>query len=333
MTADGTAGHTVAVLAYDGMTGYESGIVTEVFGLRWPDIDVPWYDLKICTERPEPVRVIGGATLSTPHGLEELAEAQTVVIPSVRDPRTAPSPRVVAVLRKAHEAGARIVSICTGAFPVAEAGLLDGRVATTHWRYADLLRARYPSVEVDPAPLYVDSGDVLTSAGCSAGMDLCLHLVRKDHGAAIANAVARRLVVPPHREGGQAQFVEAPIGVDPEDDRISRSMAWALENLNQPITLDQLAARATMSARSYLRHFTRATGTTPVRWLIAQRVQASLPLLETTSASVEEIATAVGFDTAVTFRHHFVRAMGLAPSAYRRSFHAGEAVAAHAAAR
>jgi len=316
---------SVAVLAYDGMSAFETGIVTEVFGIAWPEIDVPWYRLAICTETSEPVRMIGGATLQTPHGLDALAAAGTVIVPSVADPLREPSPQVVAALRRAREDGARLVSICTGAFALAGAGLLDGRRATTHWRHSELLRRRYPRVDVDPAPLYVDDGEVLTSAGCAAGLDLCIHLVRRDHGAAVANAVARRLVIPPHREGGQAQYIEAPVADDPDDNRIALSMTWMLENLHQPITLEQLAERAHMSARSYLRQFQRCAGTSPIKWLIARRVQASLPLLERTDLGVEQIAAAVGFETPVTFRHHFSRAMRTSPSAYRRAFHPREA--------
>jgi AraC family transcriptional activator FtrA len=311
---------SVAVLAYDGMSPFETGIVTEVFGLTWPEIDVPWYTFTICAETPEPLRVIGGATLQTRHGLDTLAAADTVVVPSVADPQQDPSPTVVEALRRAHDNGARLVSICSGAFALAGAGLLDGRRATTHWRYTDLLRRRHPRVDVDPAPLYVDDGDVLTSAGCAAGLDLCIHLVRRDHGAAVANAVARRLVISPHREGGQAQYIEGPVVADPDDDRIGASMAWMLENLHRAITLESVAARAHMSPRSFLRHFLRCTGTSPIKWLIARRIQASLPLLERTDAAVEQVAAAVGFETAVTFRHHFTRAMRTSPSAYRRAF-------------
>jgi AraC family transcriptional activator FtrA len=311
---------TVSVLAYDGMSAFETGIVTEVFGLVWSDIDVPWYRLKICTERAEPVRMVGGATLHTPNGLDELARAGTVVIPSVKDIGRKPSPELVAALRRAHKRGARIVSICSGAFALAEAGLLDGRRATTHWRYAEELRRKYPKVDVDANSLYVDGEDVLTSAGCAAGLDLCLHLVRKDFGAGVANAVARRLVVPPHRDGGQAQYIESAISAGPADDRIARSMNWVLENLTTTVSVAALAKRAAMSERTYLRHFARCTGTTPIRWLIAQRVQASLELLESTETPIEEIATTVGFDTAVTYRHHFAKAMSTSPSAYRRTF-------------
>ncbi|MGI5230755.1 transcriptional regulator FtrA [Actinoallomurus sp. CA-142502] len=311
---------TVAVLAYDGMSPFETGIVTEVFGLPRPELDVPWYDLTVCAERPGPLNVVGGATLDTRHGLDVLASAETVIVPGVSDVRGGSSPALVAALRRAHARGARVVSICSGAFALAAAGLLDGRRATTHWQYADLLRRRFPRVRVDPDVLYIDDGDVLTSAGSAAGLDLCLHLVRRDHGPSIANAVARRLVVPPHREGGQAQFIEAPMPPDVDDDRITGSMTWALANLRAEITVETLARHAHMSTRTYLRHFARCTGTSPIRWLIHQRVQASLPLLERTSTPIEEIARAVGFASPVTYRSHFTRAMRTSPSAYRRAF-------------
>jgi AraC family transcriptional regulator, transcriptional activator FtrA len=314
-------GPTVSVLAFDGMSVFETGIVSEVFGLPRPELGVPWYELTICAETPGPVRIVGGATLHTTHGLDAFAAAGTLIVPGVPDVTADPSPRLTAALREAHARGARIMSICSGAFALAGAGLLDGRRATTHWRYADLLRRRYPAVRVDADVLYLDDGDVLTSAGSAAGLDLCVHLVRRDFGPTIANAVARRLVIQPHRDGGQAQFIETPVAADPDDDRLARSMDWALAHLATPITVEMLARRAHMSARTYLRHFARSTGTTPIRWLIARRIQASLPLLETGTAGIEEIAATVGFETAVTYRHHFAAAMRTSPSAYRRGFH------------
>ncbi|MFD4440774.1 helix-turn-helix domain-containing protein [Nocardia sp. NPDC058519] len=311
---------SVSVLAYDGMTAFETGIVVEVFGLTWPDIEQPWYELKICTETPDPIRVIGGATLTSPYGLAEFAAADTVVVPSVADPRAPTSPELIDALRQAHSNGSRIVSICSGAFALAAAGLLDGRRATTHWRYAALLRERYPAVEVDPEPLYTDEGDILTSAGCAAGLDLALHLVRKDLGASVANAVARRLVIQPHRAGGQAQYIESPMPPEPLDAPIARSLSWALEHLADPIGIPDLARVAGLSPRTYLRHFVRETGATPSKWLIAQRIQAALAMLETGDAPIEEIATAAGFATPVTFRHHFTRAVRTSPSSYRRTF-------------
>ncbi|MFC4376709.1 GlxA family transcriptional regulator [Nocardia halotolerans] len=315
-------GSTVSVLAYDGMTAFETGIVIEVFGLVWPDIDQPWYELKICTETPDPIRVIGGATLTSPYGLTEFAAADTVVVPSVADPRAPTSPELIDALRHARDNGARIVSICSGAFALAAAGLLDGRRATTHWRYADLLRERYPLIEVDPEPLYTDEGDILTSAGCAAGLDLALHLVRTDLGAAVANAIARRLVIQPHRTGGQAQYIESPMPPEPLDAPVARSLSWAIEHLAEPIGIPDLARVAGLSQRTYLRHFVRSTGTTPSKWLTGQRIQAALTMLESGNAPIEEIAVAAGFATPVTFRHHFARTMHTSPSAYRSTFQA-----------
>jgi AraC family transcriptional regulator, transcriptional activator FtrA len=232
------------------------------------------------------------------------------------------SPALLTALREGHARGARIVSICSGAFALAEAGLLDGLEATTHWQYADLLARRFPAVRVNPDVLYVDSGQILTSAGSAAGLDLCLHLIRLDYGAAIANSVARRLVLPPHRDGGQAQFIEGGVRpVDASGGGVARSMAWALEHLAERIAVVDLARVAVMSERTYIRQFGRATGTAPLRWLVAQRVAAARALLETADASVEEIGAAVGFSDPAGFRRHFVRAVGASPSAYRRTFH------------
>ncbi len=317
------AHHAVAVYAFDGMSPFELGCVVEVFGLPRPELGVPWYELKVCAESPKPLRAVGGFTMATEYGLDDFASADTVIVTAVPDVRGEVPASLVSALRQAHERGARVVSICSGAFALAAAGLLDGRKATTHWRYADLLAERYPDVRVDPDVLYVDDGSILTSAGSAAGLDLCLHIVRRDHGPSIANSVARRLVLPPHREGGQAQFIEAavrPIADDGESDGIARSLEWALANLASPIAVADLARAARMSQRSYLRHFTRATGTSPLRWLVAQRIAAARPLLESTNAPVEEVGAAVGFADAATFRHHFARSVGTSPSAYRRTF-------------
>ncbi|MCV7430566.1 helix-turn-helix domain-containing protein [Mycolicibacterium bacteremicum] len=317
--------HTVAILAYDGMTGFESGLAAEIFGMA----DLPGrfsagvaptgYTVQLCSEQPE-IRMLGGAMVHTSYGLDDLAAADTVLIPSVRDVEQAPSDGLLEAIRAADDRGARLVSICSGAFALAAAGVLDGRPATTHWIYADLLARRYPAIEVDPTPLYVDSGRVLTSAGCAAGLDLCLHIVRSDHGVQVANDVARRLVVSPHRAGGQAQYIDTPVPEPTVDGRIAAGMAWALEHLDRPITLDELAERSALSRRSYLRQFAKATGTTPIKWLIEQRIQASLALLESSDLGIEQIAARVGFESPVTFRHHFVRQMHTTPSEYRSCF-------------
>ena len=321
-----TKPHTVAVYAFDGMSPFELGCVVEVFGLPRPELGVPWYELKVCAESAaQPLRAVGGFTMSTEHGLDDFAAADTVIVTAVPDVRGEVPAPLISALQNAHERGARVVSICSGAFALAAAGLLDGRTATTHWRYADLLAERYPHVHVDPDVLYVDDGNILTSAGSAAGLDLCLHIVRKDHGPSVANSVARRLVLPPHREGGQAQFIEAAVRPLPDADTtdaggVGRSLEWALAHLSSPIAVADLARAARMSQRSYLRHFARATGTSPLRWLVAQRIAAARPLLETTDAPVEEVGAAVGFADAATFRHHFSRTVGTSPSAYRRTF-------------
>ncbi|MFD1545308.1 helix-turn-helix domain-containing protein [Nonomuraea guangzhouensis] len=311
---------SVAVLAFDGMSPFELGCVVEIFGLPRPELGVPWYDLKVCAETPQPLRAVGGFTLQAAHGLDALVSAGTVIVPGVADVRGQVSGELVAALRLAHERGARMVSICSGAFALAAAGLLDGREATTHWKYAELLQERFPKVSVNASVLYVDDGDVLTSAGSAAGLDLLIHLIRGDHGPNVANAVARRLVIAPHREGGQAQFIQAAVTPVEDDDAVARAMTWAMDHLAQPISVGDLAGVAHMSERSFIRHFKRQTGTSPLRWVISQRVAASLPMLEGTAAPVEEIGAAVGFESPVTFRHHFTRAMRTSPSAYRRAF-------------
>ncbi|HUR06486.1 MAG TPA: helix-turn-helix domain-containing protein [Nonomuraea sp.] len=311
---------SVAVLAFDGMSPFELGCVVEIFGLPRPELGVPWYDLKVCAETSQPLRAVGGFTLQAAHGLDALVSAGTVIVPGVADVRGQVSDELVAALRLAHDRGARMVSICSGAFALAAAGLLDGREATTHWKYAELLQQRFPKVSVNASVLYVDDGDVLTSAGSAAGLDLLIHLIRGDHGPNVANAVARRLVIAPHREGGQAQFIQAAVTPVEDDDAVARAMAWAMDHLARPITVGDLARVAHMSERSFIRHFKRQTGTSPLRWVISQRVAASLPMLEGTAAPVEEIGAAVGFESPVTFRHHFTRTMRTSPSAYRRAF-------------
>ncbi|MBX7448076.1 helix-turn-helix domain-containing protein [Mycolicibacterium sp. 3033] len=317
--------HTVAILAYDGMTGFESGLAAEIFGMSELNerfsrgLAEPWYSVRLCSEAPE-LRLLGGATVRTSYGLAELADADTVVIPSVGDIDAVVSPALIEAIRAADQRGARLVSICSGAFALAAAGVLDGRSATTHWLYADILQHRYPNIEIDRAPLYVDNGRVLTSAGCAAGLDLCLHIVRSDHGVTVANDVARRLVIAPHRAGGQAQYIETPVPQPSSDGRVAAAMAWALEHLDAVITLDDLAAQSAMSRRSFLRQFAKATGSTPIKWLTEQRIQASLPLLDGSDLSVEQIAARVGFESPVTYRYHFVRQMHTTPSEYRSCF-------------
>ncbi|OLT39009.1 AraC family transcriptional regulator [Saccharomonospora sp. CUA-673] len=315
--------HHVAVLAYADMSAFELGIVTEVFGVKWPGI--PPYRVSICADGDGTVTTVGGGTLTTPHTLDTMAEADTVIVPSVADVHADAGPDVVAALRRARDRGARIVSVCTGSFALASAGLLEGRRATTHWLHTELLAHRFPRVHVDPAPLLVEADGIFTSAGSAAGIDLCLELVRRDHGAAVANALARRLVVAPHRDGGQAQYIESPVSTGDDGDAVAASMSWMLAHLAEQHTVASLARHCGVSPRTYLRRFTAATGTSPIRWLNEQRVHASLAALERDGSSVEKIAAAVGFDHVVTYRHHFRRIMRTSPTAYRRAFTAGSA--------
>jgi AraC family transcriptional activator FtrA len=311
--------HRVTVLASPGAAPFELSIVIEVFGLARPELKVPrWYDLEVCAVDPGPQPAAGGITITVPHGLGSMAGADTVIVPGWPADRDIPA-RLVDAIRGAHERGARVVSICSGAFVLAAAGLLDQRRAATHWQYAPQLARAYPRVEVDPDVLYVDDGDILTSAGSAAGIDLCLHLVRRDHGAAVANHVARRLVVPAHRDGGQAQYVERPVAVH-GDARIHEVIEWMTAGLARPMTVTTLARRASMSQRHFARRFRDVTGQSPVGWLIGQRIDTSLELLELGDGSIDEIAATVGFANAVTYRHHFRRRMNTAPSAYRRAF-------------
>ncbi|MGW5718086.1 helix-turn-helix domain-containing protein [Amycolatopsis sp. NPDC003865] len=302
--------HAVALAATDGMLSFELTIASEVFG------DDPRYDFAVCGSAP--VRV-GRFLLDPDDGLDRLARAGTVLVPGWADVDADPPADLIAAVRAAHAAGARVASLCTGAFVLAAAGLLDGRRATTHWAHTDVLAARFPRVTVDPDVLYVDNGSVLTSAGKAAAMDLCLHLVRADHGPAAANAVARRLVVPPHRAGGQAQYVATPVPAR-DDHPLAALLPWITARLDQPLTVADLARKAKVSTRHLTRHFHAATGTTPLRWLLTQRIRRAQELLEKTDSPVEKIAASVGMGTATTLRRHFTRTVGVPPDTYRRTF-------------
>ncbi|WAM00025.1 GlxA family transcriptional regulator [Streptomyces sp. Je 1-369] len=294
------------------------GIVTEVFAPHGEA--VPGFDLALCTDRPGPVPTDVGVPLTIEHGLDRLAAADLVIALPWADFRTPPAPAVLDALAAAHERGALVAAHCVGAFALAAAGLLDGRRATTHWRFADLLAQRHPDVTVEPDALYIDEGRVITGAGAAAGFDLCLHLLRREHGAAMANAVARDVVLPSHRDGGQAQYLAAPVPDDGHDDRLSGVLAWARENLHEPLPVAELARRAVMSKRSFARRFTAATGTTPHAWLRSLRLSSAEELLETTDLPVEEIARRVGYGSAAVLREQFVRRRGVPPRSYRRSF-------------
>ncbi|MCP9963238.1 DJ-1/PfpI family protein [Streptomyces somaliensis] len=285
--------HRVACLAFDGMPVFELATVTEAFAIPRPELDVEWwYRFELCAEAPGPHRIVGGFDIVVHHGLDRLRYADTVVVPAVPDVRRRASPAVLDALREAHGRGARVVSVCTGAFVLAAAGLLDGREATTHWRYARLLQERHPRVRVDASVLYVDGGTVVTGAGTAAGIDVCLHLIRNDHGADVATRVARRMVVAAHREGGQAQFAEHPVGEAPPDDPIGGAMRYALDNLHRRLHVDELARVAHLSARQFERRFADAVGSPPGRWLTRQRVRVGAALLEAADHPVDEVAAA-----------------------------------------
>ena len=314
----------VAVAVFDRVAPFELGVVCEVFGLdRTPD-GLPGYDFAVCAAEPPPLRTSSDFLLHPRHGLERLATADLIAVPGWRDVDEPPPEPLLDVLRQAVQRGARVMSVCSGAFVLAAAGLLDGRRATTHWRYVDTLAARYPSIQVDPNVLYIDEGSVLTSAGTAAGIDLCLYLVRQEHGAAVANAVARRMVVPPHRDGGQAQYIETPVVEHRPGDDLAGVLAWAQANLDKPLDVEQLARRAHMSPRTFARRFGAATGTTPHRWVLSQRQQLAERLLEDTDHDMEEVARQAGFGSAAILRHHFARYRGTSPQRYRRNFHRDE---------
>ena len=309
----------MVAIAYDQLCLFEFAVAAELFGLERPEIDVDWYDFHVVSSSPGSLGAIGGVRLTTEAGLELLEGAGTIIIPGWSARSEAPEPALIDALRAAHQRGARLVSICSGVFALAATGLLDGAAATTHWRYIDELRERYRAIEVRPNVLYVDNGSILTSAGSAAGIDLGLHIIRLDYGSEIANEVARRLVVPAHRDGGQAQFIAQPVAFE-EDLSVSRTLQWALSNLEQPLTTKSLAAHAQMSERTFARRFADATATTPHRWVTLNRVRRARDLLETTGLSIEQVAERSGLGSAPNLRHHFGREVNTTPSRYRRNF-------------
>lgn len=325
------APHQVAVLALDSVVPFDLGVACQIFGYWHPDRGVIRYRMTLCAPTPGLVRTAVGFPIAVAAGLEALRTAATVVVPGIADLDAEVPTHVRTALCAAHARGARIAAICTGAFVLADAGLLDGRDATTHWRDAARLAARHPAVRVNPRVLYVDAGTVLTSAGIAAGIDLCLHMVRCDYGEDVASAVARRLVVAPHRDGGQAQFIEHAVPAVGHGLELTR--AWMLEHLATALTVDTMAAHAAVSRRTFARRFRAETGTTPVQWLLAQRVLHARRLLETTREPVAKIATHCGFGSAPAFRAHFARSTGTSPMAYRRAFHPRDFVPATGAVR
>ncbi|MGW8482719.1 GlxA family transcriptional regulator [Microbacterium sp. NPDC055903] len=315
--------HRVVVLGLDGAYPFELGIPARVFGAA-----DGLYEVAVCSADGLPVRTNAGFDVVPAHGPEALATADTVIIASfdsgMLSRELAPSVRdALAGIRP----GARVASICTGSFVLAAAGMLDGRTATTHWECTEVFKAWYPHVRLDEGVLFVDGGDVLTSAGAASGIDLCLHLIRSDHGAEAANRAARRCVVAPHREGGQAQYIERPVPVDPADSTAA-TREWMLDRLGDRLTLATMAAHARMSERTFLRRFRSETGTAPGQWLLAQRLTRAKRMLEATDATVDRIATEVGFATATSLRQHLRAELGVSPQAYRRTFRSAADAAA-----
>ncbi|MGW0433350.1 GlxA family transcriptional regulator [Micromonospora sp. NPDC003197] len=310
----------MAVLAFDGVVAFDLTIPCQVFAaVRRPD-GTPAYEIRVCAEgmvtataaEQEPFQ------LSSRYGVDDARDADTLIVPGA-DPDRPPHPDTVRLIRAAAARGARVASICSGAFVLAAAGLLDGRRATTHWRLAGYLAKAFPDVQVDPSVLFVDEGQILTSAGIAAGLDLCLHIVRRDHGAAVAADTARMIVMAPQRVGGQAQFIQHRDPVDDSDD-LGPTLQWMQDNLDRPLAIVDIATRATMSTRSLSRRFRAQTGTTPLRWLLERRLQRARELLETTDLPVDRIAHEVGFGSPETLRHHFSRHVGTTPRSYRTSF-------------
>lgn len=307
--------HHLAVLAFDGVLPFDLATAVETFARARLDDGTPPYRITVAASHAEVAAE--GYGLRVPQGLAAVGDAATVIVPGMADPRSPADPAILAALARARHRGARIASICTGAFVLAAAGLLDGRRATTHWQAAGLLARMYPEVAVDPAVLYVDEGDVLTSAGAAAGLDLCLHMIRRDFGARVAARTARAAVVPLERAGGQAQFIQDD---PPAAAGLAPLLDWMRTNLDQRLEVKRLAARAGMSPRTFARRFRAETGTTPLQWLLTARIRRAQLLLETTGRSIERVATEAGFDSAVTFRQRFRQVAGVTPSDWRRSF-------------
>lgn len=313
--------HTIATIAYDAVNPFELAVATEVFGFERPELGVPWYRFLVCAVEPRPIRTSVDMLLSTPYSLQHVAEADTVIVPSSR-PGVVPVPdTLLEALRQAYQRGARMISFCTGAFVLAAAGLLEGRRVTTHWAWADELAECYPTIQVDPRVLYIDDGQILTAAGTAAAIDLSLHIVRQDYGAEIAAAIARRMVVPPYRDGGQAQYIEMPLPMADEEEPSGATLAWMAAHLGENLTIEQMATHAMMSPRTFARRFRATLGTTPYQWLLQQRIVLAQRLLETTNESIERIAERCGFNSAATLRLHFQRLLNTSPQTYRHAFH------------
>jgi AraC family transcriptional activator FtrA len=311
--------HRVVVIVDDGSNPFELGVATELFGLRRPELDRRWYDFTLCTPGGAAQMHSGFFTLSGVAGLDAVDDADTVIVPNRPDPEVRPSDEVLAAVRRAAARGARLVSFCTGAFTLAAAGVLDGRRATTHWRWAELFERMFPAVKLEPDVLFVDDGNVLTAAGSAAALDLGLHLIRRDHGAEIANMVSRRLVYTAHRDGGQRQFIDRPVPVV-ADTSLAPLLAWIRDELASPLSVADIAAHAAMSQATLHRRFQAELGTTPLAWLTSERVALACRLLEAGESRLDVVARQCGLGTATNLRTQLRRRTGLPPSEYRRRF-------------
>ncbi|MER6289945.1 GlxA family transcriptional regulator [Streptomyces sviceus] len=317
----------VAAVVLDGVNPFELGVVCEVFGTDRSDDGLPVYDFAVASAEGPRLTSRSGFALHVEHGLERLETADLIAVPACAryETRDFP-PELLEALRNGVDRGARVLSVCSGVFLLAAAGLLDGRRCTVHWHHAEELARAYPRLTVEPDVLYVDEDPVITSAGTAAGIDACLHIVRKEQGPEVANKIARRMVVPPHREGGQAQYIERPLPRS-KCDTVGEVLVWMEQHLDEEVTVEQLAERAHMSPRTFARRFQQETGTTPYRWILRQRVLLAQRLLEATDETVDAIAGRAGFGTAAALRHQFLRAVGTTPNAYRRTFQGPEAAA------
>ncbi|MEV4150338.1 helix-turn-helix domain-containing protein [Amycolatopsis sp. NPDC049691] len=311
--------HRVVAIVTAESNPFEMGVATELFGLRRPELDRPWYDFTLCAATPDVRMNLGMFTLTGVAGIEAADTADTLIAPARPDTGVPTDPAVIAAIRRAAARGARLVSFCTGAFALAEAGVLDGKRATTHWQWAAEFAARFPAVRWEPDVLFVDEGNVLTAAGSAASLDLGLHIIRRDHGAEVVNAVSRRLVFTGHRDGGQQQFIARPVPAVPETS-LAPVLAWALGRLDQPLTVADLATRAATSPATLHRKFRAELGTTPLAWLTTERVSLACRLIERGELRLDRVAAASGFGTAANLRSQLRRHTGLSPSAYRRRF-------------
>lgn len=313
---------TVSTLVLDGLAVFEFGVVCEVFGIDRSADGVPNFDFKVCGPEPgEPLRTSVGATITPDHGLDDLVGADLVAIPAIACRQGTYLPEALDAIRRAAESGSIILTVCSGAFVAGAAGLLDGRPCTTHWMHADALAEMYPTAKVDRNVLFVDDGNLITSAGTAAGIDACLHLVRREMGSEVTNKIARRMVVPPQRDGGQRQYIDQPIPVKCSE-RFAPHLDWILANLDKPHTVTSLSRRAHMSGRTFARRFVEETGRTPMQWITDQRVLYARRMLEETTLDIDRIAEQSGFGTATLLRHHFRRLIGVTPSDYRKRFNA-----------